>query len=128
MALQYRITKRANNIKENSEIYIMQAIHTGVIDTDELSEIISSESSLSEADIKAVLISLGKKMQFYLQQGKIIDLDHIGKFKMGFQCKATNDPKNLKSPQSIQKFHINYQPTAKMKKFLKQGVPVLKES
>lgn len=64
MALKYRITKRSNNIKNNSELYIMQAIHTGKMDTDELSEIISSESSLSEADIKAVLLSLGKKCSF----------------------------------------------------------------
>lgn len=127
MALQYRITKRSNNIKTQSELYIMQAIHTGIVDSDELAEVISSESSLSEADIKAVLFSLGKKMQFYLQQGRVVELESIGKFKMGFQCEAANDPSQLKSPKSIKKFHINYQPTKKMKRLLKKGVPVLKE-
>lgn len=127
MALQYRITKRANTIKTNSELYIMQAIHTGVIDSEELAEVISAESSLSEADIKAVLYSLGKKLQFYLQQGKVVELESIGKFKMGFQCEATDDPSKLKSPKSIKKFHINYQPTTKMKRLLKNGFPVLKE-
>lgn len=105
----------------------MQAIHTGVIDTEELSELISSESSLTETDVIAVLHSLGKKIQFYLQQGKVIDLDYIGKFKMGFQCEAAEHPSQLKSPQSIKKFQINYQPTAKMKNTLKKGIPVLKE-
>jgi predicted histone-like DNA-binding protein len=85
MALQYRITKRKNNIKESSDLYIMQAIHTGVINTEELSELISSESSLTETDVIAVLHSLGKKIQLFLEQGKVIDLDYIGKFKMGFQ-------------------------------------------
>ena len=127
MALQYRITKRSNSIKNNSELYIMQAIHTGKMDTDELSEIISSESSLSEVDIKAVLLSLGKKMQLYLQQGRVIELDAIGTFKMSFQCTAADEPSKLKSPQSIKKFHINYQPSKKMKRLLKNGVPVLKE-
>ncbi|PQJ76101.1 HU family DNA-binding protein [Polaribacter gangjinensis] len=127
MALQYRITKRANNIREKSDIYIMQAVHTGKIDADELAEVISGESSLTEADIKAVLLSLGKKMQFYLQQGKIVELDAIGTFKMSFQCESATDPSQLKSPQSIKKFHINYQPTKKIKRLLKNGVPVLKE-
>ena len=127
MALQYRITKRKNNIKQSSDLYIMQAIHTGVITTEELSELISSESSLTETDVIAVLHSLGKKIQLFLEQGKVIDLDYIGKFKMGFQCKAAEDPSQLKSPQSIKKFQINYQPTAKIKKRLQQGTPVLKE-
>ena len=52
--------------------------------TEELSKLISSESSLSETDVIAVLHSLGKKMQLFLEQGKVIDLDYIGKFKMGF--------------------------------------------
>ena len=94
MALQYRITKRANNIKNNSELYIMQAIHTGKVDSDELADVISTESSLTEADIKAVLLSLGKKMQFYLQQGRVVELESIGTFKMGFQCESANDPSN----------------------------------
>lgn len=127
MALQYRITKRANNIRNNSDIYIMQAVHTGKVDADELAEVISGESSLTEADIKAVLLSLGKKMQFYLQQGRVVELDAIGTFKMSFQCQAATDPSQLKSPQSIKKFHINYQPTKKIKKMLKNGVSVLKE-
>ncbi|WP_445749246.1 HU family DNA-binding protein [Polaribacter sp.] len=66
-------------------------------------------------------------MQFYLQQGKIVELDAIDTFKMGFQCEAATDPSQLKSPQSIKKFHINYQPTKKIKRLLKNGVPVLKE-
>lgn len=121
MALQYRITKGKNKIQEGNELYIMQTIHTGNIDTEELSEINSSESNLSEADIKAVLHSIGKNIPFYLQQGKVINLDFIGKFKMGFQCEAADDPSKLKSPKSIKKFQINYQLTAKMKRSLKNG-------
>ena len=72
--------------------------------SEKLSELISSESSLTKTDVIAVLHFLGKKMQLYLEQVKVIDLDYIGKFKMGFQCKGAEDPSQLKSPQSIKKF------------------------
>uniref|UniRef100_UPI0040482D9D HU family DNA-binding protein n=1 Tax=Polaribacter sp. TaxID=1920175 RepID=UPI0040482D9D len=66
-------------------------------------------------------------MQFYLQQGKIVELDAIDTFKMGFQCEAATDPSQLKSPQSIKKFHINYQPSKKLKQALRVGYKVRKE-
>ena len=46
MSLRYRITKRNNTIKNNTEQYILQAVNTGTIDLDNISRLISNECSL----------------------------------------------------------------------------------
>ncbi|TXD50610.1 MULTISPECIES: DNA-binding protein [unclassified Polaribacter] len=127
MALRYRITKRSNNIGHKNEQYILQAIHTGTIDLDMLSERISDECTLHSVDVKAVLIALGSKLDFYLKEGKIVDLGDVGKFKMGFKGTAEDKPELLSVKKNIQKFHVNYQPSLKLKRKLKAGVDVYKE-
>ena len=127
MSLRYRITKRNNSILENTPNYILQAINTGTIDLDTLSESISNECTLHSVDVKAVLIALGKKLDFYLSDGKIVDLGDVGKFKMGFSGKAEESPEALSVKRNIKKFHINFQPSVKMKRKLKGGITVDKE-
>ena len=54
IAIRYRITKRTNSIQNKKEQYIMQAVHTGIVDLDYISNAISNECSLHEVDVKAV--------------------------------------------------------------------------
>ena len=127
MSLRYRITKRNNSIKNNTEQYILQAVNTGTIDLDNISRLISNECSLHEVDVKAVLIALGLKLKFFLTDGKIVELGDIGRFKMGFSGTASNDPTTLTPKRNIKKYHINYQPSKKLKQRLKAGVDTYKE-
>jgi predicted histone-like DNA-binding protein len=128
MALRYRITKRTNNISNKKEQYILQAVNTGTIDLDTLSDYISNECTLHSVDVKAVLMALGSKLNFYLKEGKIVDLGDVGKFKMGFKGTAAEKPELLSVKRNIQKFHVNYQPSLKLKRKLQTGVDVYKES
>ena len=116
MSLHYRITKRNNSTSENTPNYILQAINTGTIDLDTLSESISNECTLHSVDVKAVLMALGKKLDFHLSEGKIVDLGDVGKFKMGISGKAEETPEALSVKRNIKKFHINFQPSFKNEK------------
>ena len=127
MALQYRITKRNNTLQNNTPQYILQAISRGTIDLEQLSADISNECSLHQVDVQAVLIALGIKMEFYLQDGYALDMGAVGKFKMGFQSVAASSPEVLSPKKNIKKFIINYQPSRKLKRLLKAGVQVYKE-
>lgn len=127
MSLRYRITKRNNSINNNKEQYILQAINTGTVDLDYISKLISDECSLHQVDVKAVLIALGLKLEFFLTDGKIVELGDIGRFKMGFSGIAGDDPKKLTPKRNIKKYHINYQPSKKLKRILKAGVDTYKE-
>ena len=85
------------------------------------------ESTLSPTDVYAVLFALGEKLQFHLQEGKTVDLENIGKFKLGFKCKAEEDPLNLNPKRSISKYHLNFQPSVFIKRLLKKGITTYKE-
>ena len=127
MAIRYRITKRSNSIQNKKEQYIMQAVTTGTVDLETISEAISNECTLHSVDVQAVLIALGKKLDFYLQQGNIVDLGDVGKFKMGFKSTAEEDPAKLSPKKNIQKYHVNYQPSVKLKRKLKGEITTYKE-
>ena len=53
-------------------------------------------------------------------------MGHVGKFKMGFKGSAAEKPAIL-SVKNIEKFHVNYQPSLKLKRQLKAHIDVLKE-
>ncbi|MAD98168.1 MAG: DNA-binding protein [Flavobacteriaceae bacterium] len=127
MALRYRITGRNNSIGKNNKQYIMQAVHKGVVNSESISAHISRATSLSETDVLAVLHALASQMERHLEDGRIVDLDYIGRFKIGFKGKAKDRPEDLSVQKDIQSFHINYQPSVKLKRKLKAGIPTYKE-
>ncbi|UMB54503.1 DNA-binding protein [Lutibacter sp. A64] len=105
----------------------MQAVNTGTINLNQISYEISNECSLSAIDVKFVLMALGGKLKQHLEEGQIVDLENIGKFKIGFKCKANEDPKKLTPKRSILKYHLNFQPCIELKRWLKQGIKTYKE-
>ena len=126
MALNYRITKRKNNIINPEETqYIMQAVSKGVIDLDKVCYDISHQCTLTESDVVGVIKALGNKLQDALEQGYTVDLGDIGRFKLGINGTAKPNPKLL-SKKSIQKFTLNYQPSKRMKIKLKKSIPIEK--
>ena len=128
MAIRYRITKRTNTIANTKkEQFIMQAVNTGTVDIRRISEEISTESTHSIADVIGVITALGIKMKQHLEEGKIVDLGDVGKFKIGFQCKAADEAKELTPKRNIKKFHLNYQPSLEIKHKLKKGITIYKE-
>lgn len=128
MPIRYRITKRSNTITSKNKVqYIMQAVNTGTIDVDQISYEISNECSLSAIDVKFVLMALGEKLKYHLEDGKTVDLENIGKFKVGFKCKAEPDASKLTPKRNILKYHLNFQPSVVLKRWLKKGVKTYKE-
>jgi len=126
MPLTYRINTRKNNIASPATTqYIMQAIHTGEVDVEQLAKEISNECTLTPTDIKAVLYALGIKIRFHLEEGRVVNLENLGRFKAGFKAPAMATAQEL-SPKHIKKFYINYQPSPKLKKWLKAGLRVVK--
>ena len=128
MAIRYRITKRTNTIAlEKKEQFIMQAVNTGTVDLKRICEEISNESTLSIVDVVGVTTALGIKLQQHLEEGKIVDLGDVGKFKIGFKSTAATTEKELSPKRSIKKFHLNYQPSSSLKHRLKKAITVYKE-
>ena len=128
MAIRYRITKRTNNIVNTPQTkYILQAVQTGTVNLNDIANQISNECSLSQVDVKMVLLALSEKLQFHLSEGKIVDIEGIGKFKIGFKSKSEDKKENLSPKRSILKYHLNFQPSVQIKRWLKKGIITYKE-
>mgnify|MGYP002152785194 CR=1 FL=1 len=124
--LRYRITKRKNTIGGKKDQYIMQAVHTGVVTFDEIWKKAGERCSLTSGDVKHAAIEIAEIYQKHLADGRIVDLGDLGRYKIGFQCKAEDHPKKL-TKKSIKKFHLNFQPSKALKQMLKAGLPVKRE-
>ena len=94
MPIRYRITKRSNTFANNkAPQYIMQAVNTGVVTLDDISWQIGNECGLSDLDVKFVLQALGPKLQFHLNEGKIVDLKTSENLKWVLSAKPIPIPK-----------------------------------
>lgn len=128
MALSYVISHRKNNLHpEKNSQYFLKLVQNQNIDLDHICKEIEKESSLTAPDIYAVAVALQNKIMEHLEKGNSVNLEHLGKFSMGAKAKAHED-KTQVTPKSIIKFHINYQPSTKIKKWLKQGFALKKVS
>jgi len=125
-SLRYRITKRTNSIGDKKDQYILQAVHTGIVSFDQICREVGERCSLSPGDVKHAANELAELYQFHLAEGRIVELGDLGRYKIGFQCKAEDHPDKL-SKKSIRKFHLNFQPSKAVKKMLKSGLNIKKE-
>lgn len=126
MAINYRVIKRKNNMDGGKDVYILHAIKTGEVDLEQLAYEITNQSTLSEADVWAVLVALGNQLKYHLGEGRTVNMENIGRFNVGFRCSAKENPEDLKASE-IKDFHINYQPSRKLKNWLKSGLTLRKE-
>lgn len=126
MAINYRVIKRKNNMDGGKDVYILHAIKTGEVDLEQLAYEITNQSTLSEADVWAVLVALGNQLKYHLGEGRTVNMENIGRFNVGFRCPAKENPEDLKASE-IKDFHINYQPSRKLKDWLKSGLTLRKE-
>lgn len=127
MALPYVISHRKNSLHPNKESqYFLKLVQNNLVDLDHICKEIEKESTLTAPDIYAVAVALQNKIMEHLANGNSVNLDFLGRFSMGAKAKACTD-KELVTAKSIVKFHINYQPSAKTKKWLKQDFVLKKK-
>jgi predicted histone-like DNA-binding protein len=67
---------------ESEMLFYPKATKTGVIDLDELSEKISNDTTVTQADCYAVIISLVNAVSHELEEGKIVRVGHLGSFQI----------------------------------------------
>ena len=80
----------------------------------------SKFSSLSEPDIRGVIIAIENTIQDKLAQGKIIRLERLGTFYPSISSKGEANASDL-SVDSIKKVNVNYHPGDRIKKALKDA-------
>lgn len=92
MATTYKLVQRRDMHKGStagSKLFYAQAKSTGTSNMERLCSMISERSTVSSADVKAVLDSLIYVMKLELSDGKIIKMGEFGNFRVTFGSDGT---------------------------------------
>jgi predicted histone-like DNA-binding protein len=98
--------------------YFPRAVQSGVIDLDQLTEQISTSTTLTETDCQAVVYSLVHHISRALQDGNIVRLGHLGSFQISVKGTASETAEEV-STKNINSASIVYRPGPRFKKLLK---------
>ena len=94
MAVKFKVVKRKvlNGAEKDSVKNYAIAKTSGTSDLNKLCKLICSRSTLSSADVKAVLDSLNWAMDLELSSGNVVQLGEFGNFRMSINSEGTNTP------------------------------------
>lgn len=109
-------------VKDSGFKYAARSVNQGKTDLTALCQQISSRSSLSSADVKAVLDSLNYVMDYELKQGRIVQFDSFGNFRLSVSSDRVDEKKDfdaslLRKPKIIFTPSRSLQETRKTAKF-----------
>jgi predicted histone-like DNA-binding protein len=118
MSVKYQIIPRKNPQDPMApEKYYASAIGDGKTGLERLAQLISYQSTVTEADCLAVLVSLEHNITEELQQGRIVSLGRIGNFQVGISSEGKVDPSEV-SVHSIIKNRILFRPAKRLRQML----------
>lgn len=120
MAIQYDFYRNPNSEGTNKKRYHARVVSNGQVSTDQLAKEINQECSLTPADVKAVLITLGDKLAKHLSEGRKVHLEGIGHFSVNLRCKEEVRTVHAIRSENIEFKSISYRADIELKKHLKQ--------
>ena len=92
----------------------------GEATVDEIVRDIEKFSSLSEPDIRGVILALENVIQTKLSDGKIVRLEKLGSFYPSISSKGENSQAEVTS-DSVKEVSINYRPGDRLKKVINEA-------
>ena len=120
MPITYAVKKVSNPRNRDVDYFHGQAIKTGELTLDKLAKRINNSTTVTQADCRAVLISMKDHIIEALTEGQVVVLDDLGRFQITLQGKCY--PKEVInaedfSPSAMIKSHkIVFRPDAALKK------------
>ena len=94
--------------------------YDGEVTIDDLVKEIEKFSSLSEPDIRGVIIALENVIQDKLSNSKIVRLEKLGNFYPSFSSEGVEKAENFSS-NNIKKVNVNYRPGVRIIKALENA-------
>ena len=120
MPITYAVKKVRNPRNPDVDYYHGQAIKTGELTMEKLAKRINNRTTVTQADCRAVLISMQEHIIEALSEGQVVALDDLGRFQVTLQGKCY--PKEILnaedfSPSAQIKSHkIVFRPDVALKK------------
>lgn len=118
MSIRYR--KVQNKIKSSTNYgkWYGHSVIIDTVDTKTLATEISHSTTVTYADVVAVLIETAEAMRRHLLNSHKVTLDGIGSFRVGVRSTGTSEAKDFGSG-NIYKYHVIYSPASR---FVATGV------
>lgn len=116
MALRFRVVKRkvlAGADKDAVKNYAV-AKTSGITGLDKMCRLISSRSTVSSADVKAVLDSLNWALDLELGAGNVVQLGELGNFRLSLSSTGTATEEEFDATK-IRKARIVFHPGAALR-------------
>ncbi len=119
MAIQFKVLSKGEPgvVGGGVKKFYAQAEYKGHTDIDELTGFIEKTSTVSGADIRAVLYAMMDAMPTYLADGKILQLGDVGNFRVSISSEGNADETKV-TADSIKKARIVFTPGKKLKDML----------
>ena len=120
MPITYAVKKVRNPKNPDVDYFHGQAIKTGELTMEKLAKRINNSTTVTQADCRAVLISMQEHIIEALTEGQVVVLDDLGRFQVTLQGKCY--PKEVMqaedfSPSAQIKSHrIVFRPNVALKK------------
>ena len=120
MPITYAVKKVRNPKNPDVDFFHGQAIKTGELTMEKLAKRINNSTTVTQADCRAVLISMQEHIIEALSEGQVVVLDDLGRFQVTLQGKCYNAERMATedfSPSAMIKGHrIVFRPDATLKK------------
>ncbi len=110
MSVFYRLVKNANKKSSGYGKWYARAVHTGVVTTDELADIMQENCTVKRSDILAVISELVTTMQKELLASKRVVIDRLGSFKIGLSGNGSETVKDYSVGTHVKGFHVLFMP------------------
>ena len=108
--MQYKIVRQNNEHLESSGKYYAKIVQNDVVDSERIAQELSEYSCISEGVVHTVLIDLAAIMRKHLQNGDVVDLDSIGRFKLKVQSEPLDNPDDFNPKKHIKSFKCLFSP------------------
>ena len=119
MAIEYDFYRNPNSQGTNKKRYHARVVSSHRVSTDQLAKEIQKECTLTTADIKAVLMTLGDKLAHYLGEGSKVHLEGIGYFQVNLKCKEEVRTTNAVRSENVEFKSVSYRADNELKKHLR---------
>ena len=120
MPITYAVKKVSNPRNRDVDFFHGQAIKTGELTLDKLAKRINNSTTVTQADCRAVLVSMKDHIIEALTEGQVVVLDDLGRFQITLQGKCYNAETMADeefSPSAMIKSHkIVFRPDAALKR------------
>ena len=112
MAIQYTLTPRTTAL-DGKRRWVATARTSGEATLDDVARDVEKATTVSRADIKAVLSALEDRLCDYLSDGVIVRLGDVGTFRPTLRSKASLSPESFDA--STLKAAASYRPSRRIR-------------